>query len=104
MESIVILGLLLLLLAAVGPLVFAMRERWLLPAEQLELCKVLERRGLAERAAQNPIGFGVALRRCTFCRSVERCNDWLESPAGSELQDFCPNAAFVERVAKAGTR
>lgn len=41
-----------------------------------------------------------AARRCSQCRTVETCTDWLSRPATDPAhRDFCPNAEMFERLA-----
>jgi|SRR5688572_15880927 len=48
--------------------------------------------------------FSIGLDRCAECSAKARCGEWLASGRRAGYQAFCPNAAFVERVAKAATR
>ena len=99
MESIVIFGLLLAVLAAGAPFLYALRKRSLASADQLEFWRVLQRRGLsAADAAAKPVALGAALRRCTFCPSVDACTEWLASPADERLDEFCPNAYYLKEL------
>jgi hypothetical protein len=41
----------------------------------------------------------LAMRRCTFCAYKAECDRWLASGAKNGLDDFCPNADFVARIA-----
>jgi len=99
METLLILGLLVMLIAAVAPGVYALRRRMAAGDGKLELWSALHRRGLdAAQAAEDPRALGVALRRCALCPSVDACTRWLASGAREGLEDFCPNAAYLRRL------
>ena len=41
-----------------------------------------------------------AARRCSLCRTVETCTEWLSRLAEDDAhRDFCPNADLFERLA-----
>ena len=48
--------------------------------------------------------FALGLSRCGDCRARAECGKWLAAGGRDGYQDFCPNAAFVERVTKATMR
>jgi hypothetical protein len=99
METILILALLLMLVAAVAPAVYALRTRMAMGSGELEFWRVLRRRGLsAAEAAEEPRNIAVALRRCALCPSVGACHEWLEAGAHGALEDFCPNAAYMRKL------
>ena len=66
---------------------------------ELRLERVLRRRGVAAGA----LGYqaAVATRRCVACANKTECDAWLSSGAHGSIEKFCPNAGFIERVAKA---
>jgi hypothetical protein len=99
MESVVILGLLLLLIAAVAPGLYALRKRMVAGEGRLQLWRVLQRRGLdATDTAADGRALAVAVRRCTLCPRVDDCEDWLAAGKREGLESFCPNATYVERL------
>ena len=99
MESLVILGVLAMLVAALAPGLYALRRRLAAGDGKLELWRALHRRGLgAAQAAEDPHALGLALRRCALCPSVDACTQWLASGAREGLEDFCPNAAYLKRL------
>lgn len=99
METALIAGMFLVLLAAVAPGLYALRKRMAMEGGQLEFWRVLQRRGLGpEDAEDDPRSLGMAIRRCTLCPSVDVCGDWLASGAREGLEDFCPNAEYLRRL------
>jgi hypothetical protein len=68
---------------------------------------MLARHGLdwGRLAAVGSIGeVSSALDRCAECRARARCAQWLESGERDGYRDFCPNAAFFERITVAAKR
>src|SRR5687768_17077762 len=99
METIPFLALLLILVAAAAPGLYAMRKRMSGGGGQLELWRVMHRRGLSiTDAAGQPHSLALGIRRCTLCPSVEACNDWLASGAREGLEHFCPNAEYLHKL------
>jgi len=99
METILILALLLMLVAAMAPGVYALRRRMAVGSGELEFWRVLHRRGLsAADTAEDPRNTAVALRRCTLCPSVGTCHEWLDSGARQGLETFCPNATYLRKL------
>jgi hypothetical protein len=98
METILILALLAMLLAAVAPGVYALRRRMASGTGELEFWRVLHRRGLSVADAPDPRNLALALRRCTLCPSVEACHEWLECGARQGLEGFCPNATYLRKL------
>src|SRR5512145_44675 len=99
MQSLVLLGLLVLLIAAVAPGIYALRKRMGVGGRKLELWTMLHRRGLtAEGALEEPRPLAMALRRCAVCASVEECRHWLASEAREGFDAFCPNARYIHRL------
>ena len=99
METFFILGLLLALLAVAAPAIYVMRKRMGARCGELELARLMKRRGVTiEDAAKNPHAFAAAVRRCAFCRSVEECGKWLASDAREGVEEFCPNAHYLKRL------
>jgi hypothetical protein len=99
MESLVPLALLVLLIAAVAPGIYALRKRLGQGGRRLELWRMLHRRGLtADDALGEPRPLAMALRRCALCPSVEECRHWLASDAREGFEAFCPNSRYIERL------
>ena len=98
MESFVLVGLLVLVIAAVAPSIYALRKR-MGAGRKLELWCMLHRHGLtAEAALAEPRPLAMALRRCALCPSVEECRHWLASEAREGFDAFCPNSRFIHRL------
>ena len=99
MESLVLVGLLVVLIAAVAPGIYALRKRMHAGGRRLELWHMLHRRGLtAEAALAEPRPLAMALRRCALCPSVEECRHWLASEAREGFDAFCPNSGYIRRL------
>lgn len=99
METFAILGLLVLLVAAVAPAVYALHKRLGTRQGELELWRVLNRQGFSvEDTARDPRSLEVALRRCVLCPNTDTCSAWLESGAAGKLEDFCPNAGYLRQL------
>ena len=99
METLVILALFLALIAAVVPGVYALRKRMAAKDGPLEIWRVLHRRGLGDSDTErDPRGLAYAVRRCMVCPSVHTCHDWLAAGKREGLEEFCPNARFVEKL------
>ena len=43
--------------------------------------------------------FAVAVQRCLACNEAARCRVWLASGTREGYQSFCPNSAYIERMA-----
>lgn len=100
MEALVILALIALALAAAAPALYALRRRLAQPGE-LEIWRMLERRGLgAEEARGHGRTFTMAVRRCALCTSIDQCRQWLAGRSTGGAEDFCPNARYLERIAR----
>lgn len=97
MEALVILALIALALAAAAPALYALRRRLAQPAE-LEIWRMLERRGPPERGQSR--SFAMAVRRCALCTNVEQCRDWLAGRSAGSVDDFCPNARYLQKAAR----
>ena len=99
MESFVLVGLLVVLIAGVAPGIYALRKRMHAGGRRLELWHMLHRRGLtAEAALAEPRPLAMALRRCALCPSVEECRHWLASEAREGFDAFCPNSRYIRRL------
>ena len=73
----------------------------------LLLGELLRRQGTdlryATLATADGRGFGLAVKRCTECKSQARCREWLASGASEGYEAFCPNSGFVARAKWLGT-
>ena len=99
MESVVIIGLLLFLAAAVAPALYGLRRRMTAGTSRLEFWQALHRRGLDTADTEaDPRALAVAVRRCTLCPRIDDCNEWLASGEREGLERFCPNAAYLKRL------
>jgi hypothetical protein len=103
METLLILIVILVLVAAVAPGLYALRKRMIADSGQLELWRVMQRRGLSvDAAAEEPKNLALAMRRCTLCPSLDRCGEWLASEARDGLEDFCPNGRYLRTLERNG--
>ena len=99
MESVVLVALLLVVIAAVAPGIYALRKRMGAGGRKLELWSMLHRRGITDGdALEEPRPLAMALRRCALCPSVEECRDWLASGAREGFDAFCPNSRYIRRL------
>lgn len=99
MDTLFVLALFLLLIAAVAPGVYALRKRMTAADGPLEIWRVLYRRGLGDADTErDPRGLGYAVRRCMLCPSVETCHEWLDGEKRDGLESFCPNARYLEQL------
>lgn len=99
METLLILALLLALIAAAAPGLYALRRRLSAGSGELELWRAMSRLGLsAADAAQEPKNLALAVRRCTLCPTVDACHEWLAAGRREGLGAFCPNAAYLRKL------
>lgn len=99
METLVVLGVLVFLLAAAAPGLYALRRRMTAEEGRLQFWRMLQRRGLdATDTAADSRALAVAVRRCMLCPRVDDCEAWLASQRREGLEAFCPNAAYVQRL------
>lgn len=71
---------------------------------RLRLREVLVRHGRELPSDADAAGIyrtALATRRCVHCAEKERCDVWLARGERNGLGAFCPNADFVERIARA---
>jgi hypothetical protein len=92
-------SLLLLFAAAVAalPFVYAACRRIGARQADLQIWRVMARRGIVEDdapAAQAKLAR--AVRRCVLCPSIEQCDQWLASEGEASLAGFCPNATLLD--------
>jgi hypothetical protein len=103
METVLILIVILVLVATVAPGLYALRKRMIADSGQLELWRLMQRRGLsAAAAAEEPKNLALAMRRCTLCPSLDQCREWLASDAREGFEDFCPNGRYLLRLERNG--
>jgi hypothetical protein len=71
---------------------------------RLRLHPMLQRHGVdpARAAELHPYEAALATRRCVACSEKEQCDAWLASPSRSDIERFCPNAAFARRMVEVG--
>jgi len=104
LTTIVIVGLLLFVAAAIVPGVIAVWRRVMNDSGTLQLWQMMGRRGLKpEDAAGEERALAVAVRRCTLCPSTEQCEHWLAGEGG-EPESFCPNATYLENLERSKRR
>lgn len=78
--------------------VLALGWRVLHDDARLRLDQMLRRHGAALGASGYQAA--VATRRCVACANKAECDAWLRSGARGSIDKFCPNAAFIARVAR----
>jgi hypothetical protein len=99
METLGILAILVLLLAAAAPALYTLQARFSARTGQLELWRMMQRRGLSPaEAAEEPKNLALAIRRCTLCPSLDECHAWLDSGAREGAESFCPNASYLKKL------
>jgi hypothetical protein len=99
--SLAALAAVVVVMAAIVYAVMAAAWRSMSDDGQTRIFQVLRRHGAG---TDQPFATGrhdavLAVRRCTFCSYKAECDQWLASGAKRGLEDFCPNAEFVARVA-----
>jgi hypothetical protein len=93
--------LLLFVLAAALPVMYAAWRRGMFDGRALELWQVMRRRGLStDEAAGRERALAFATRRCVVCPSTAECRTWLASGKRAGLEEFCPNAGFLDSLAE----
>lgn len=99
--SLAALAAVVVVMAAVVYAVMAAAWRSMCDDGQTRIFQVLRRHGPgAEQAFGTPRqDAALAVRRCTFCAHKGECDRWLASGAENGLEDFCPNADFIGRIA-----
>ena len=99
MDGLVVLVVLLLILSATAPGLYALHRRMKAGNGELELWRVLRRRGLSRADAEHaPRALGGAERRCMLCPSAKACQEGLASERPARLEEFCPNADYIKRL------
>lgn len=99
MDGLVVLVVLLLIMGAAAPGLYALHRRTKAGNGELELWRVLRRRGLGRADTEHaPSALGDAVRRCMLCPSTEACQAWLASERPGRLEEFCPNADYLKRL------
>lgn len=103
--TIVVLFLLLALAAVSVPSLAAAWDRAMNSNGELEIWRVMRRRGLVvDDARVAPAAMAQAIRRCQLCPSVESCRTWLASGQVAGTDEFCPNERFFESLHSAPQR
>jgi hypothetical protein len=95
------LALLLLFagLVAAVPMAFAGWRRLVAREGDLQIWRVMRRRGLEpDDTAVRDATLARAVRRCVMCPSIDDCNHWLASGKREGLGLFCPNATFFRDI------
>jgi len=100
-STVLIVVLLLFIVGAAAHAIYAGWRRGMFDGRALELWQMMRRRGLsADDAAGRERTLALATRRCVMCPSTEECRTWLASGKRAGLEEFCPNAAFLESLAE----
>lgn len=103
--TVAILAFLIILAIAASPPLVAAWSRAMGGQRELEMWRVMGRRGLvADDASLRPAELARAIRRCSLCPSVESCRAWLASGRSEGSDEFCPNERFFRSLAKAPRR
>ncbi len=93
--------ILIVILVAIGAVFgYALLKVWGNATRRVDpppLLSILDSSSPAQAQA-SPEATAVALRRCTFCASGEHCRQLLA--AGQPIPEYCPNTAFLERLAR----
>ena len=100
MEAFILsLALLVLFVTVVSaaPFAYAAWRRALSRESELQIWRVLQREGVSEANA-TPGARARAVRRCTFCPSIEECDGWLAGRNREDPADFCPNASYIAHL------
>ena len=98
--TVTLLLLLLMVAASTSPAFFAsMRAMSRSRESELEMWQMMRRRGLAADGPSLPPGdLARAVRRCTFCPSVDVCHRWLAAQRTEGAEEFCPNIRFFQSL------
>ena len=105
LATVVVLSLLLALAAACVPSLAAAWDRAMNSNGELEMWRVMRRRGLvADDARVAPVAMAQAIRRCQLCPSADDCRAWLASGRVAGTEEFCPNERFFESLDSAPHR
>ncbi len=103
-NTLTVTGLLLFMAAILAPALFASWRRVMNDAGTLQLWQVMERRGLAPAdAAGEERALAVAVRRCTMCPSLGKCEQYLAHER-DDVDAFCPNTMFLDNLGRAKAR
>jgi hypothetical protein len=100
--TVALLLLLLMVAASASPAFFAVARAMSRREPELELWQMMRRRGLvADDPSVRPGDMARAIRRCTFCPSVDVCHRWLAAERGEGAEEFCPNLRFFQSLESA---
>ncbi|HET7197162.1 MAG TPA: DUF6455 family protein [Burkholderiales bacterium] len=95
----------MLLAAAASPPLFAAWACATGREGELEIWRVMRRRGLAvDEAATDPAPIARAIRRCQLCPSLDQCRAWLARGHCQGTDEFCPNDGFFRSLDSAQHR
>jgi len=93
--------LLFMALISTLPFLYAAWRRVVARDADLQIWRVMRRRGLApDGAPLTDAKVARAVRRCVLCPSLEECDHWLASGKTDGLAEFCPNAGLFEDLNK----
>lgn len=102
--SAMIISVTFLILFALGiaglPYLYAAWRRIGAREADLEIWRVMAQRGI-DPVGATPATLARAVRRCALCPSIEECDRWLAENEHDGLDEFCPNAALMEKLGAA---
>ena len=97
LSGLVLLVVFAMLVAAL-PIAYAAWRRIGARGEDLQIWKMMRRRGIAtSEAPSNPAELARAVRRCVLCPSIEACDEFLAS-GSKDATRFCPNDALLAKL------
>ena len=103
--TVVVFALLLFIAAAAAPAIFGMWRRVMAYKSDLQIWKVMRRRGITpDDAAGKERELVMAAHRCIACPSIPRCDAWLASGRTEGAEEFCPNYKLLEDLGAARRR
>jgi hypothetical protein len=98
-----ILGVSMVIIGAAFYAMLASAWRVMHDDGELRLERMLKRHGSrldVELVGLNTYQTAVAVRRCVACPDKPECDAWLASGRREGAAAFCPNAGFVQRIAR----
>jgi hypothetical protein len=96
--SATVVGMLLLAAAAAWPAMYAIWSRAQPGSHDLNLWRLMRRRGLRRDTSGEP-ELSRAVYRCIACPEISRCDAALASGSDREIDAFCPNRGYLARLA-----
>ena len=97
--SAAIVSLLIIAVAAVWPAMYAIFSRAVASdTRELNLWQVMRRRGLNGLSGRDP-EIARAMYRCIACPEAAGCDERLAECRFDEIDQFCPNRAFLDHLA-----